>query len=183
MDHDVKRVVAAGVASIHVLLQQNYARRAATNYPGCALNVAVKSRGIEVARSCDCTISVASSSAEVASNGSRKRSLVIRTFRQPSFYYRHLAFVDLSAHVRFAPKRRPSTGNAHVSPDADQPLIPRAFGRPGKMSGMAEGEELASNLLHVAQRTLAGVVSGKGTGQGRPRAPSPLAGACTIRSG
>jgi len=34
MDHDVKRVVAAGVASIHVLLQQNYARRAATNFPG-----------------------------------------------------------------------------------------------------------------------------------------------------
>jgi hypothetical protein len=27
---------------------------------------------------------------------------------------------------------------------------------------MAEGEELGSNLLHVAQRTLAGVVSGKG---------------------
>ena len=35
MDHDVKRVVAAGVASIHVLLQQNYAWRTATNYPGC----------------------------------------------------------------------------------------------------------------------------------------------------
>jgi hypothetical protein len=29
MDHDVKRVVAAKVASIHVLLQQNYAGRCA----------------------------------------------------------------------------------------------------------------------------------------------------------
>jgi hypothetical protein len=29
MDHDVKRVVAARVASIHVLLQQNYAGRCA----------------------------------------------------------------------------------------------------------------------------------------------------------
>ena len=51
---------------------------------GSDLEAAVMSRGIEVARSCDRTISVAPSSAEVASNGSGKRSLTTRTFRQPS---------------------------------------------------------------------------------------------------
>jgi hypothetical protein len=53
MDHDVKRVVAAGVASIHVLLQQNYARRAATNYPGCWKRL--EGRG-DVARHRSCAV-------------------------------------------------------------------------------------------------------------------------------
>ena len=51
---------------------------------------------------------------------------------------------------------------------------------------LAEGEELGSNLLHIAQRIPAnsgGLAAGgflARAGQGSPRAPSTLAGACTI---
>ena len=53
MNHVVKRVVAAEVASIHVSLQQNYARRCVTiPVAGSTWIIAVMSRGIEFVRPC-----------------------------------------------------------------------------------------------------------------------------------
>ena len=143
MDHDVKRVVAAGVASIHVLLQQNYARRAATNYPGCWKRL--EGRG-DVARHRSCAVMRPRNiDCAIFSGGCvewiRQTQL---DFDSRLFRYRHLAFASLSAHLAFAPKA--IDGSARASRDAGRPSNSKAFGRPGN-ARLAEREELGSNLL------------------------------------
>jgi hypothetical protein len=85
MNHVVKRVVAAEVASIHVSLQQNYARRCVTiPVAGSTWIIAVMSRGIEFVRPCPAAAQYQLRHLHRRS-GSRKRSLTIRTFGLPSF--------------------------------------------------------------------------------------------------
>jgi len=118
MDHLVKRVVAARVASIHVSLQQNYAQhcdkpsplpeasgsslwsRAASNLCGHALRL---------------RNTAARPSAKVASNGSRKHSLMIRTFGLPSFPLSASCFRTLF-HVSASRQSGHSPGKALFQP-------------------------------------------------------------------
>ena len=145
MDHDVKRVVAAGVASIHVLLQQNYARRAATNFPGCRKRL--ERRG-DVAQHRSCAVMrLRNIGCTIFSEGCvewiQQTQLDDTNMSSAVFFpYRYQACRRMS----LLHQGQPSTGSARVPPDADRPSNSKAFGGPGN-ARRAEREELGSNLL------------------------------------
>ena len=120
MDHDVKRVVAAGVASIHVLLQQNYARRAATNFPGCRKRL--ERRG-DVAQHRSCAVMrLRNIGCTIFSEGcvewiQQTQLDDTNTSSAVFFGYRYQACRRMS----LLHQGQPSTGSARVPPDADRP--------------------------------------------------------------